>query len=76
MKKQEFMYLEVEMDESKLDCDICNEINDNVKNIYENCEYKILDFKTNIVNSKQRGLTDSYPILCITMLIEYKELED
>lgn len=74
MKKQEFNYLEIELTDDVDDCDITNEINKQLKSLYEDCKYyKIINFETKILNSKSRYKTvDHFPILGILVLVEFK----
>ena len=77
MMKQVFEYLEYDLDPNILDCDITNKLNEDINRLFgDNLNYKILDFKTNIISGKQRANDeDDYLILGVLVLIEYDKLD-
>ena len=71
--KQEFLCLEYDYDSNTMDDEISNKINSQLDILYKN--YKIIDYKVNILNSIDRDVTEkvNYPIIFITILVEFSE---
>lgn len=72
--KQEFLYLEYDRDANTDDCEIANKINEDIYELYKDHKYyKIIDYKFNILKSKNIDKElESYPIISILILVEYE----